>query len=210
MRLTKSWRSGARPAASAGYNRGDAAFHVDVRQQILRPVAEGGGRRAVFPGKHPCTAHWRVVMHPRPSFHATCFAATSGPIKRCAGPRRSQAAPPHAAWTCASEAILAGIFSTCRSCIRSSCPTSSAASNCFVQAGDTDNLGYAQDHADIIRRFGRFPHRNRVLDGSRRRRNRRFSTRVDFPAGDSERTDPLPFPRHLIFPPNIVPAACPV
>jgi uncharacterized protein (DUF924 family) len=33
----------------------------------------------------------------------------------------------------------------------------------FRQAGDTDNLGYAQDHADIIRRFGRFPHRNRVL-----------------------------------------------
>jgi uncharacterized protein (DUF924 family) len=33
----------------------------------------------------------------------------------------------------------------------------------FRQAGDTDNLGYAQDHADIIRRFQRFPHRNRVL-----------------------------------------------
>ena len=26
-----------------------------------------------------------------------------------------------------------------------------------------DNLKYAEDHADIIRRFGRFPHRNRVL-----------------------------------------------
>jgi uncharacterized protein (DUF924 family) len=26
-----------------------------------------------------------------------------------------------------------------------------------------DNLKYAQQHADIIRRFGRFPHRNRVL-----------------------------------------------
>jgi uncharacterized protein (DUF924 family) len=26
-----------------------------------------------------------------------------------------------------------------------------------------DNLKYAEQHADIIRRFGRFPHRNRVL-----------------------------------------------
>jgi uncharacterized protein (DUF924 family) len=29
--------------------------------------------------------------------------------------------------------------------------------------GDEESLRYAQDHADIIRRFGRFPHRNRVL-----------------------------------------------
>jgi uncharacterized protein (DUF924 family) len=27
----------------------------------------------------------------------------------------------------------------------------------------SDNLKYAEEHADIIRRFGRFPHRNRVL-----------------------------------------------
>jgi uncharacterized protein (DUF924 family) len=36
----------------------------------------------------------------------------------------------------------------------------------FRKAGDTDNLKYAEDHADIIRRFGRFPHRNRVLGRS--------------------------------------------
>ena len=29
--------------------------------------------------------------------------------------------------------------------------------------GGTDNLRYAEDHAAIIRRFGRFPHRNRIL-----------------------------------------------
>jgi uncharacterized protein (DUF924 family) len=33
----------------------------------------------------------------------------------------------------------------------------------FRKVGDTDNIGYAQDHADIIRQFGRFPHRNRIL-----------------------------------------------
>jgi uncharacterized protein (DUF924 family) len=33
----------------------------------------------------------------------------------------------------------------------------------FREAGNADNLRYAEDHADIIRRFGRFPHRNRIL-----------------------------------------------
>ena len=30
-------------------------------------------------------------------------------------------------------------------------------------AGDADNLKWAELHADIIRRFGRFPHRNAIL-----------------------------------------------
>jgi len=33
----------------------------------------------------------------------------------------------------------------------------------FGKSGQTDNLTYAEHHADIIRRFGRFPHRNRIL-----------------------------------------------
>ena len=33
----------------------------------------------------------------------------------------------------------------------------------FRKSGNTDNLKYAEDHADIVRRFGRFPHRNPVL-----------------------------------------------
>jgi len=33
----------------------------------------------------------------------------------------------------------------------------------FRKAGNTENLKYAEDHADIVRRFGRFPHRNPVL-----------------------------------------------
>jgi uncharacterized protein (DUF924 family) len=33
----------------------------------------------------------------------------------------------------------------------------------FRKAGNTDNLKYAEQHADIVRRFGRFPHRNRIL-----------------------------------------------
>ena len=33
----------------------------------------------------------------------------------------------------------------------------------FTAVGDADGLKWAQLHADIIRRFGRFPHRNVVL-----------------------------------------------
>jgi uncharacterized protein (DUF924 family) len=33
----------------------------------------------------------------------------------------------------------------------------------FRATDDTENLRYAEEHADIIRRFGRFPHRNRVM-----------------------------------------------
>jgi uncharacterized protein (DUF924 family) len=33
----------------------------------------------------------------------------------------------------------------------------------FRALGNEDNLKYAEIHADIIRRFGRFPHRNPLL-----------------------------------------------
>jgi uncharacterized protein (DUF924 family) len=33
----------------------------------------------------------------------------------------------------------------------------------FRKAADADNLKYAEGHAAIVRRFGRFPHRNRIL-----------------------------------------------
>jgi uncharacterized protein (DUF924 family) len=33
----------------------------------------------------------------------------------------------------------------------------------FGNSGNAENLGYARDHAAIVSRFGRFPHRNRIL-----------------------------------------------
>jgi uncharacterized protein (DUF924 family) len=33
----------------------------------------------------------------------------------------------------------------------------------FRKSGNAENLTYAERHADIVRRFGRFPHRNRLL-----------------------------------------------
>lgn len=33
----------------------------------------------------------------------------------------------------------------------------------FRRTPNAENLGYAEQHTDIVRRFGRFPHRNRIL-----------------------------------------------
>ena len=34
----------------------------------------------------------------------------------------------------------------------------------FEKAGLTENLRFAKHHREIVRRFGRFPHRNRILN----------------------------------------------
>ncbi len=33
----------------------------------------------------------------------------------------------------------------------------------FAAAGESENAKFAEGHADIVRRFGRFPHRNKML-----------------------------------------------
>jgi uncharacterized protein (DUF924 family) len=44
----------------------------------------------------------------------------------------------------------------------------------YCEAGDADGLKYAKLHADIIRRFGRFPHRNRALGRTTTEEERAF------------------------------------
>src|ERR1700691_699039 len=45
----------------------------------------------------------------------------------------------------------------------------------FRNTPNADNLRYAEDHADIIRRFGRFPHRTAVLGRITTRKEESFS-----------------------------------
>ena len=44
----------------------------------------------------------------------------------------------------------------------------------FRKSGNTNNLKYAEDHADIVRRFGRFPHRNPILGRATTREEQAF------------------------------------
>ncbi len=63
----------------------------------------------------------------------------------------------------AGSGHASGCSSICRSSIPRRWPIRSAAVALFRALGDADLLNWAELHADIIRRFGRFPHRNAVL-----------------------------------------------
>ena len=71
-------------------------------------------------------------------------------------------APSTAASTRGSIRLCAN-FSICPSCIRKNWPTSIRCIELLRQAGLTENAKWAEHHAEIIRRFGRFPHRNDIL-----------------------------------------------
>ena len=75
---------------------------------------------------------------------------------------RWRTAPSIAAWTRGSIPRY-GNSSICRSCIRSICADQLRCIELSRAAGHTESLKWAEHHADIIRRFGRFPHRNRLL-----------------------------------------------
>ena len=67
----------------------------------------------------------------------------------------------------------------------------------LFRARHPDKLKYAEVHADIIRRFGRFPHRNRMLGRATTPQEQAFLDGADFPANDGTVNEerPLPFPR---------------
>ena len=75
---------------------------------------------------------------------------------------RWRTAPSNAASTRGSIPPCAN-SSICPSCIRSICADQLRCIELSRAAGHAENLKWAEHHADIIRRFGRFPHRNRLL-----------------------------------------------
>ena len=44
----------------------------------------------------------------------------------------------------------------------------------YEALGDAEQLRYAREHRDVIKKFGRFPHRNRALDRSTTQAEREF------------------------------------
>lgn len=50
----------------------------------------------------------------------------------------------------------------------------------FTRLGDPEGLRHAQIHAEIIERFGRFPHRNRILGRPSTKAEKRFLARGGF------------------------------
>ena len=77
-------------------------------------------------------------------------------------PAPSPTAPSRAASTNGCRVASAN-SSICRSCTRRNSATRSAASTLARAYGDDVFTKYAEQHAAIVRRFGRFPHRNAML-----------------------------------------------
>ncbi len=142
---------------------------VQARRRLRRggaPALSRASGRARQPancrhGRRAMTARWRSSSCST-SFPQHVPRRRQDLCQRRVGARGGAAAPSTAAWTRGSIPPCVN-SSICRSCIRSIWPTSCAASSCRATAGHAENLKWAEHHADIIRRFGRFPHRNRLL-----------------------------------------------
>ena len=148
--------SGARPAAITGTGA------TTPSMPICATASCGCGGR-LWPancrrGKRPMTARWRWSSC-WTSFPATCFAAMSGPIPAMRSPLRSPSVPSRAAPTSACRPIC---WSFCYLPLMHSehLADQQRCVELFRNTANADNLRYAEEHADIIRRFGRFPHRN--------------------------------------------------
>ena len=102
---------------------------------------------------------------------STSSRATSFATRRARSPATRARSPPRrtrsrAASTASSIRSSAGSC-TCRSSTRKTSPRSSARSRCSARSparrATHDALEWAQKHADVIFRFGRYPHRNAIL-----------------------------------------------
>ena len=139
----------------------DAAFDDEIRGAFSRryEAAAAGKltaweqtRRGRAGAAHRCST----------SFRATCSAATRAPI----------ATDPLARAVAEPRASLAASTATCPDDAQFFYLPFEHSENLadqerglalYTAAGDADGLKWAELHADIIRRFGRFPHRNAVL-----------------------------------------------
>ena len=133
------------------------------------PLSTARSRRGSWPPMRPPPPAPRGLGEPRPrarsrscscsiSSRATCFAASARAFATDPLAARSRTAPSRMASTAPNPP--SAFSSTCRSAFGDP-PTRSAVSRSRRPARPTGK--YAEIHADIIRRFGRFPHRNAVL-----------------------------------------------
>jgi hypothetical protein len=152
------WPSGVTPALTAGTRPTTRST-----RRCAGAFSTCGGRRRAANyrhGKQAMTARWRSSSCST-SFPATCSVATPGPTPAMRWRARRRTAPSIAAWTRVS------IRSCVNSCICPSCSEHLADQLRCIElsrkAGLAESAKWAEHHAGIIRRFSRFPHRNRIL-----------------------------------------------
>ena len=140
----------------------DTAFDDAIRARFLADL-RGRRRAASSPigrARPKARSRWSSCST---SFRATCSAArartfAADPLARAVADRAiARGFRPAAALR------PSGSSSICRSSIRRSLADQERCVALFRATGDAEALKWAELHADIIRRFGRFPHRNAVL-----------------------------------------------
>ena len=150
--------------------------HARVRRRKpQRASARWSTRRSragSTPGASRRTARWRW-----------CFCATSSRATSIAAARAPSAATPRRARPRASPSrttirppmrATCGCSSSCRSSTARTLADQEFCCALFATLGDEDNDKHANDHRDIVARFGRFPHRNEVLGREQHARGARL------------------------------------
>ena len=155
----RSSRSGARPDRTAGSRRTPRSTTRSARRFLATYEAAAAGKLTDWEAQRGRRAGAAHSARPVSAQHVSRRGARLR--HRSAGARGRQPRHPQRLRRRVSRTCAA--FSICRSSIRKIWPTRSAALALYKAAGDADGLKWAELHADIIRRFGRFPHRNAVL-----------------------------------------------
>ena len=149
-----------REAGSDRWYKKDGAFDDEVRRRFLGLWREAAaGKLSSWETSDDGALALTIVLDqfPRNMFRGDPLTFSSDAMAREVAAAPSIAARMRGSIPCCWNSC------TCRSCIRSICPTSLRCVELFRKADNTEQLKYALDHADIVGRFGRFPHRNQVL-----------------------------------------------
>ena len=159
-RPARCWSSGAPPVRSM-VQEGRRLRRRHPRAFLPTYEAAAAGRLAAGSATAERRAGAGHRARPVPAQHVSRRRRAPSP------PMRSRARSPSRAIARGFDqqvgAAEAAVSSICRSSTPSTSPTRSAASRCSAPPATPNCLKWAELHADIIRRFGRFPHRNAAL-----------------------------------------------
>ena len=152
-------RSGARP----GRTNGSAATLLSMprsRHALVRSGAPPPRPARTLGGDAGGRARARHRARSVPAQHVPWASAYLRGGCGCPRRRRSRASSAASTGRCRSTSAASSI---CRSCTRKISPIRHRCLELARAYGDDEFMTYAEQHADIVRRFGRFPHRNPML-----------------------------------------------
>jgi uncharacterized protein (DUF924 family) len=149
-----------RAAGEQKWFAADAAFDVEIRRQFLPAYESAASGRLEELEATPEGALALLILldqMPRNMFRGTARAYATDPLARALAQRAlargfDRAVPPSERQFFYLPFMHSEALADQERCLE-----------LYRNAGDAEGLQYAEEHAAIIRRFGRFPHRNAPL-----------------------------------------------